>query len=126
VKTDRRDAETLAQLYRLDFLPECYIPPPDIEMVRLIVRQRMDIGHKLALVKIFLYFSQVKSLVTMEEQLQSQFALIVPLPQRFSVLSPSVLCISESLASLHPLQVSVIDCLLESPSHLPPVGVVCA
>ena len=119
VKTDGWDAETLAQLYRSGFLPECYIPPPDIEMLRLIVRQRMDIGHKLALVKnqihalvsrnlldnemngisdwfgvaglrrlnalplpdyekqnLFLYFSQVKSLVTMEEQLQSQLALI--------------------------------------------------
>ena len=27
VKTDKRDAETLAQLYRSGFLPECYIPP---------------------------------------------------------------------------------------------------
>ena len=50
--------------------------------------------------------------------------LIVPLPQRFSVLSPPILCIPESLATLHPLPVSVVDCLPESQSHLPPVGVV--
>ena len=119
VKTDKRDAETLAHLYRSGFLPECYVPPPDIEMLRLIVRQRRDIGYKLSLVKnqihslvsrnlldtemagisdwfgvrglrrlgalplpnyemhnLFLYLSQVKSLVSMEEQLQSQLALI--------------------------------------------------
>ena len=51
IKTDKRDAETLAELYRPGFLPECYLPPPDIEMLRLAVRQRMDIGRKLALVK---------------------------------------------------------------------------
>ena len=119
VKTDRRDAETLAHLYRTGFLPDCYVPPPDIEMLRLIVRQRRDIGYKLSLVKnqihalvsrnlldtemtgisdwfgvkglrrlnalplpsherhnMFLYLLQIKSLVGMEEQLQSQLALI--------------------------------------------------
>ena len=44
VKTYGRDAETLAQLYRSGSLPECYIPPPDIEMLRLIVRQRMYVS----------------------------------------------------------------------------------
>ena len=51
---------------------------------------------------------------------------LVPLPERFSVLSFSILRVPESLAPPHPLPVSVIDCLLESPSHLPPVGAVCA
>ena len=119
VKTDRRDAETLAHLYRTGFLPECYVPPPEIEMLRLIVRQRRDMGHKLSLVKnqihalvsrnlldnemdgisdwfgiaglrrlntlplprherqhLFFCLSQIKSLVDMEEQMQSQLALI--------------------------------------------------
>ncbi len=42
VKTDKRDAETLAHLYRTGFLPECYVPPPDIEMLWRIARQRRD------------------------------------------------------------------------------------
>ena len=50
----------------------------------------------------------------------------MPLPQRFSVFSPSIQCVPESFASPHPLPVSVVDCLLESPSHLPPVCIVCA
>ncbi len=42
LNTDRRDAETLAHLHRTGFLPECYVPLPDIEILRRITRQRRD------------------------------------------------------------------------------------
>ena len=59
VKTDRRDSEKLAHLYQAGFLPECYIPPPEIDRMRSVVRERQDLGWKAALVK-----NQVHALVT--------------------------------------------------------------
>src|SRR5580658_3827584 len=51
VKTDARDRAKLAHLYPAGFLPECYIPPPEIDRMRSVVRQRQDLGHKVVLVK---------------------------------------------------------------------------
>ncbi len=59
VKTDERDSATLAHLYQAGFLPECYIPPPEIDRMRQMVRQRQDLGYKVTLVK-----NQVHSVVT--------------------------------------------------------------
>jgi transposase len=59
VKTDKRDSAKLAHLFQAGFLPECYIPPPEIDRMRTLVHQRADIGHKVALVK-----NQVHALVT--------------------------------------------------------------
>ncbi|EQD45817.1 transposase IS116/IS110/IS902 family protein, partial [mine drainage metagenome] len=59
VKTDVRDSAKLAHLYQAGFLPECYLPPPEIDRMRFVVRQRQDLGRKVALVK-----NQVHALVT--------------------------------------------------------------
>lgn len=59
VKTDKRDSAKLAHLFQAGFLPECYIPPPEIDRMRFVVRQRQDLGRKLSVVK-----NQVHALVT--------------------------------------------------------------
>ncbi|MGI0129423.1 MAG: IS110 family transposase, partial [Thermoplasmata archaeon] len=59
VKTDERDSATLALLYQAGFLPECYIPPPEIDRLLTLVRARQDLGIKATLVK-----NQVHALVT--------------------------------------------------------------
>jgi transposase len=59
VKTDARDSAKLAHLYQAGFLPECYLPPPEIDRMRFVVRQRQDLGHKVTLIK-----NQVHALVT--------------------------------------------------------------
>lgn len=51
VKTDERDSEALAHLYQAGFLPECYLPPPEIDRMRQLVRQRQDLGFKVTVVK---------------------------------------------------------------------------
>ena len=59
VKTDVRDSAKLAHLYQAGFLPECYLPPPEIDRMRFVVRQRQDLGHKVTVVK-----NQIHALVT--------------------------------------------------------------
>ena len=59
VKTDARDSAVLAHLYQAGFLPECYVPPPEVDRMRSVVRQRQDLGYKVVLVK-----NQVHALVT--------------------------------------------------------------
>jgi transposase len=59
VKTDERDSAKLAHLFQAGFLPECYVPPPEIDRMRALVRQRQDVGRKVTLVK-----NQVHALVT--------------------------------------------------------------
>lgn len=59
IKTDERDSATLAPLYQAGLLPECYIPPPEIDRLRTLVRARQDLGIKATLVK-----DQVHALVT--------------------------------------------------------------
>jgi transposase len=51
VKTDRRDSAKLAHLYQAGFLPECYIPPPEIDRRRMVVRPRQDLGRTLSVIK---------------------------------------------------------------------------
>ncbi len=59
LKTDKRDSIRLAHLYQSGSMPECYVPPPDIEHLRLLTRNRRDLAAKVTLVK-----NQVHSLVT--------------------------------------------------------------
>ncbi|EQD77244.1 transposase IS116/IS110/IS902 family protein, partial [mine drainage metagenome] len=59
VKTDRRDSIRLGHLFQSGSMPECYIPPPEIEHLRLFTRNRKDLAHKVTLVK-----NQVHALVT--------------------------------------------------------------
>ncbi len=40
IKTDRVDSQALAELLRLNSLPESYVPPPDIAVLREKVRRR--------------------------------------------------------------------------------------
>ena len=40
IKTDRVDSQALAELLRLNSLPESYMPPPDIAVLREKVRRR--------------------------------------------------------------------------------------
>lgn len=51
VKTDDRDSEHLAHLLQVGYFPECYIPPKEIEDLRLMIRARMQIGKKACVVK---------------------------------------------------------------------------
>ena len=59
VKTDRRDSIRLGHLYQSGSMPECYVPPPEIEHLRLLTRNRKDLAHKVTLVK-----NQMHALVT--------------------------------------------------------------
>ena len=59
VKTDDRDSIHLPHLYQSGSLHECYIPSPDIEHLRLLVRNRKDFAAKVGLVK-----NQIHALVT--------------------------------------------------------------
>lgn len=46
VKTDAVDAHTLAQLLRMDFIPEAHQLPPEYRAMRDLLRQRMVMEHK--------------------------------------------------------------------------------
>ena len=59
VKTDKRDSIRLGHLYQSGSMPECYVPPAEIEHLRLLTRNRKDLAHKVTLVK-----NQVHALVT--------------------------------------------------------------
>jgi len=43
VKTDKVDAKVLAQLLRMDYLPESYVPEKEIRDLRTIVRHRASL-----------------------------------------------------------------------------------
>jgi len=45
IKTDRRDARKLAELFRADLLTTIRIPPPEEEAVRDLIRAREDLGE---------------------------------------------------------------------------------
>ncbi|MGI0132115.1 MAG: IS110 family transposase [Thermoplasmata archaeon] len=69
VKTDERDSATLAHLYQSGFLPECYVPSPEIDRLRTLVRARADLGFKMTRIK-----NQVHALVTrnlLDEEMDS-------------------------------------------------------
>jgi len=51
IKTDVLDARTLAQLKRVDLLPEAYVPPKHIREIRSIVRHRASLVRQRANIK---------------------------------------------------------------------------
>jgi transposase len=51
VKTDERDAMRLARRLQLHDLPEAYVPPPDFELIRDLVRFRMALGRQVTEIK---------------------------------------------------------------------------
>jgi transposase len=58
VKTDKKDSADLAHLLQMNYFPDCYVPPPDIERIRQLVRHRMRLGQSLTVIK-----NQVHALV---------------------------------------------------------------
>lgn len=58
-KTDREDSAFLANLLRMNSLPESYVPDPDDDDERQFLRHRIDLGKKAIVVK-----NQVHSLLT--------------------------------------------------------------
>jgi transposase len=46
VKTDRRDSKALAELLRLDYIPEGFIYPKDLRPLRDLARRRMNVVRK--------------------------------------------------------------------------------
>ena len=40
-KTDKVDAEKIAQILRMNMIPECHVPPPHIRGIRTMIRQRI-------------------------------------------------------------------------------------
>jgi len=59
VKTDKKDSADLAHLLQMNYFPDCYVPPPNIERIRQLVRHRMRLGQSMAAAK-----NQVYALVT--------------------------------------------------------------
>ena len=42
-KTDKVDAEKIAQILRMDMIPECYVPSLHIRGIRTMIRQRIKV-----------------------------------------------------------------------------------
>lgn len=51
VKTDKRDSAHLAHLLQTDYFPRSYLPPPEIDRIRTLVRFRMGLGREAARIK---------------------------------------------------------------------------
>ena len=47
IKTDRRDAENLAEYFAAGLRTECFVPDPDGEAARDLVRSRANLGADL-------------------------------------------------------------------------------
>lgn len=59
VTTDERDSAALAHPYKAGILPEGYVPLPEIDRLRTLVRARADLGFKMTRIK-----NQCHALVT--------------------------------------------------------------
>ena len=66
VKTDVRDAIRLARKLRSQDLPESYVPPPEYEMVRDLVRFRMRLGRQVTSIKSRVHSVVERNLLTAE------------------------------------------------------------
>ena len=51
VTTDKRDSAALANPFQAVFLPEGYVPLPEIDRLRTLVRARADLGFKMTRIK---------------------------------------------------------------------------
>ena len=50
-KTDAIDSFELADLLRMKRLPEAYVPPPELNERRQLLRYRIDLGKKMRTIK---------------------------------------------------------------------------
>jgi transposase len=57
-KTDAADAEVLADLARVGYLPEAYLPTPAVLRIREVARERREVGEQLTQQK-----NQIRSMV---------------------------------------------------------------
>jgi len=74
VKTDKVDAETLAQLLRADLIPRSWIPPKDIRDLRQLVRQRAYLVRQAARFKNRIHAEILRRGVRRPENLKTPFA----------------------------------------------------
>ena len=74
VKTDKVDAETLAQLLRADLIPRSWIPPKDIRDLRQLVRQRAYLVRQAARFKNRIHAEVLRRGVRRPENLKTPFA----------------------------------------------------
>jgi transposase len=74
VKTDKVDAETLAQLLRADLIPRSWIPPKDIRDLRQLVRQRAYLVRDASRFKNRIHAEILRRGVRRPENLKTPFA----------------------------------------------------
>jgi len=74
VKTDKVDAETLAQLLRADLIPKSWIPPKDIRDLRQLVRQRAYLVRQASRFKNRIHAEILRRGVRRPENLKTPFA----------------------------------------------------
>lgn len=67
VKTDKKDSERIVREDALGYLRRCYVPSPDIDNMRFLVAEQMQLGESISRVK-----NQIHSLVE-RNMLQSRF-----------------------------------------------------
>ena len=68
VKTDKRDCERIVKEDALGYLRRCYVPSPEIEDMRFLVTNQIEIGAKISRVK-----NQIQSLLE-RNMVQSEFS----------------------------------------------------
>lgn len=100
IKTDRIDSEILAQLLRMDFVPEAYVPPAEIRELRQRVRHRIYLVHLRTAVK-----NRIHALLAMEGVEGPEFGLFTRKGVRFlrSLQVPSAHRIASCLSLLEAL-----------------------
>jgi len=74
VKTDKVDAETLAQLLRADLIPRSWIPPKDVRDLRQLVRQRAYLVRDASRFKNRIHAEILRRGVRRPENLKTPFA----------------------------------------------------
>jgi len=66
-KTDKKDASILANLLRMGYLPESYVPDEEIEEIRNVVRLRVSLTHKMTAAKNQVHAILMRNGVEMKE-----------------------------------------------------------
>ncbi|MFQ5885457.1 MAG: IS110 family transposase [Thermoplasmata archaeon] len=66
-KTDEKDAFILANLLRMGYLPESYVPDEEIEEIRNVVRLRVSLTHKMTAAKNQVHAILMRNCVEMRE-----------------------------------------------------------
>lgn len=73
IKTDKKDSADLAHLLQMNYFPECYVPPPDIERIRQLVRHRMRLGQSMAAIKNQVHALVIKNLFQSQMECHSDW-----------------------------------------------------